>query len=278
MQEKKRGRGRSRWLLPAALVLAGAAWFENFTLSTSTVTAVCAALPEAFSGLRIVQISDLHGRRFDAQSRYLLELVRLQSPDLIALTGDLADEFTDFSMLPPLLEGLTALAPTFYVTGNHEWVLSHEKRRELFSLLDAAGVVRLQNEYRLLEKGGDSIILAGVDDPNGPYDQKRPAQLVREIRQEQGKDAYILMLSHRNDELPLWAHHGHGGIVRLPFVGAVFGTHLDLFPDYTAGLYQKGQTSMIVSRGLGGSRKLPLRIGNRPEIVTVVLKAESGKI
>ena len=203
MQEKKRGRGRSRWLLPAALVLAGAAWFENFTLSTSTVTAVCAALPEAFSGLRIVQISDLHGRRFDAQSRYLLELVRLQSPDLIALTGDLADEFTDFSMLPPLLEGLTALAPTFYVTGNHEWVLSREKRRELFSLLDAAGVVRLQNEYRLLEKGGDSIVLAGVDDPNGPYDQKRPAQLVREIRQEQGKDAYILMLSHRNDELPL---------------------------------------------------------------------------
>ena len=208
MQEKKRGRGRSRWLLPAALVLAGAAWFENFTLSTSTVTAVCAALPEAFSGLRIVQISDLHGRRFDAQSRYLLELVRLQSPDLIALTGDLADEFTDFSMLPPLLEGLTALAPTFYVTGNHEWVLSREKRRELFSLLDAAGVVRLQNEYRLLEKGGDSIVLAGVDDPNGPYDQKRPAQLVREIRQEQGKDAYILMLSHRNDELELWANMG----------------------------------------------------------------------
>ena len=251
MQEKKRGRTHSRWLLPAALVLAGAAWFENFTLSTSTVTAACAALPEAFSGLRIVQISDLHGRRFDAESRYLLELVRLQSPDLIALTGDLADEFTDFSML------------------------------------DAAGVVRLQNEYRLLKKGQASIVLAGVDDPNGPYDQKRPAQLVREIRQSRGRDAYILMLSHRNDELDLWANmgvqtvlcgHGHGGIVRLPFVGAVFGTHLDLFPDYTAGLYRKGQTSMIVSRGLGGSRKLPLRIGNRPEIVTVILKAESGKV
>ena len=84
-----------------------------------------------------MQISDLHGRRFDAESRYLLELVRLQSPDLIALTGDLADEFTDFSMLPPLLEGLAALAPTFYVTGNHEWVLSREKRAALFSMLDA---------------------------------------------------------------------------------------------------------------------------------------------
>ena len=55
-----------RWLLPAALVLAGAAWFENFTLSSSTVEVRSAALPAAFSGLRVVQISDLHGRRFDA--------------------------------------------------------------------------------------------------------------------------------------------------------------------------------------------------------------------
>lgn len=124
----------------------------------------------------------------------------------------------------------------------------------------------------------------GRGDPNGPYDQKRPAQLVREIRQQYGKDAYILMLSHRNDELPLWAHmgvqtvlcgHGHGGIVRLPGIGAVFGTHMDLFPDYTAGLYEKDGTAMVVSRGLGGSRKLPLRIGNRPEVVTVVLRTEN---
>ena len=69
--------------------------------------------------------------------------------------------------------------------------------------------------------------------------------------------------------------HGHGGIVRLPGIGAVFGTHMDLFPDYTAGLYEKDGTAMVVSRGLGGSRKLPLRIGNRPEVVTVVLRTET---
>ena len=57
MQEKKRGRTHSRWLLPAALVLAGAAWFENFTLSTSTVTAACAALPEAASGCAFCPVS-----------------------------------------------------------------------------------------------------------------------------------------------------------------------------------------------------------------------------
>lgn len=287
MAKEKQGKTRRGWLLPAAMLLLGAAWFENFTLSSSTVRARSAALPAAFAGLRVVQISDLHGRRFDAQSRYLLDMVQLASPDIIAITGDLADEYTDFSMLPALLRGLTALAPTFYVTGNHEWVLSREKRGVLFELLEQSGVIRLENSYRYLSRGGERIIVAGVDDPNGPYDQKRPAQLVREIRSACGKDAYILMLSHRNDELDGWAHmgvqtvlcgHAHGGIVRLPGLGAVFGTHLDLFPDYTAGLYRKGQTSMVVSRGLGGSRKLPLRIGNRPEIVTVILEQESGNI
>ena len=205
MAERQNAKKRHKWLLPAAVLLAGAAWFENFTLSSSTFHVKSRALPAAFAGLRVVQISDLHGRRFDADSRYLLELVQRKSPDLIALTGDLADEFTDLSMLPPLLRGLTALAPTFYVTGNHEWVLSREKRQKLFALLDDAGVIRLPNDYRRLEKGGASIVVAGVDDRNGPYDQKRPAQLVREIRAACGRDAYILMLSHRNDELDGWA-------------------------------------------------------------------------
>lgn len=287
MQSRHKSAKRARWVLPAAMLLAGAAWFENFTLSSTVLTARSAALPEAFRGLRIVQLSDLHGRAFDAGSQYLLAHVRLAEPDLIALTGDLVDEYTDFSMLPPLLKGLTALAPTFYVTGNHEWVLSRKKRQALFQLLEEAGVVRLQNDYRLLWRAEESIVIAGVDDPNGPSDQKRPAQLVREIRAAQGKDAYILMLSHRNDELALWANmgvqtvlcgHGHGGVVRLPLIGAVFGTHLDLFPSYTAGVYTQRATSMIVSRGLGGSRKLPLRIGNRPEIVTVLLDTEDGNV
>ena len=283
---KKHGKKRA-WLAALAILallgagLAFAVW-DSSEHPEITEYRVCSdKCPDSFDGFKIIQLSDLHGADFGGR---LAEELRRQDPDIIALTGDLADEFTDVSMLPPLLEGLTALAPAFYVTGNHEWVLSREKRQALFDLLDAAGVIRLPNECRLLEKGGASIVLAGVDDPNGPYDQKRPAQLVREIRQQYGKDAYILMLSHRNDELPLWAHmgvqtvlcgHGHGGIVRLPGIGAVFGTHMDLFPDYTAGLYEKDGTAMVVSRGLGGSRKLPLRIGNRPEVVTVVLRTEN---
>ena len=66
--------------------------------------------------------------------------------------------------------------------------------------------------------------------------------------------------------------YAHGGVVRLPFVGAIFGTHYEFFPDYTAGLYRLGRTSLVVSRGLGGSRRIPVRIGNRPEIPVITLR------
>ena len=54
---------------------------------------------------------------------------------------------------------------------------------------------------------------------------------------------------------------------------AVFGTHYEFFPDYTAGLYTMGKTTLAVSRGLGGSRRIPIRIANQPEIPVITLRA-----
>ena len=211
--------------------------------------------------MRIVQISDLHGKRFGKDDARLLRAVRQARPDLIALTGDFADELTELSALEPLLEGLTALAPVFYVTGNHEWVMDGAQRRELFALLDGCGVVRLRNSWRVLKSGGCRIVLAGVDDPNGPADQKTPEALVAEIRAAEGGDAVL-------------AGHAHGGIVRLPGIGPVFGTHYEFFPEFTSGLYTQDGTQLLVSRGLGASHRLPLRIGNPPELPVLILRAE----
>ena len=147
-------------------------------------------------------------------------------------------------------------------------------------MLERAGAVRLENSYRVLTNGGARMVVAGVDDPNGPADQKTPAELVREIREKEGEDIYILMLAHRNDQLSQWAElgvdavlagHAHGGIVRLPLLGPVFGTHYEFFPEYTAGVYTRGRTQLVVSRGLGPSHRLPLRIANPPEVPVVTL-------
>lgn len=65
--------------------------------------------------------------------------------------------------------------------------------------------------------------------------------------------------------------HAHGGQVRLPLIGALYAPGQGFFPDYTAGLYEVGDTQMIVSRGLGNSL-IPLRFNNRPELVLAVLR------
>ena len=262
------------------LAAAGFCYLDNCTVQTTFRTLRCATLPEAFSGLRIVQISDLHGRVFGKEHAALLSAVRAAKPDFIAITGDLADEDTALPSLRPLLAGLTALAPVYYVTGNHEWVISRAVRQTLCDLLDGYGVIRLENDYRVLERDGQRLVIAGVDDPNGPADQKTAPELIREIRSAYGEDVFILALCHRNDQLPLWAGldvpvvlagHAHGGIVRLPGFGGVFGTHYEFFPGDDAGLYVQDGTQLYVSRGLGPSRRLPIRVCNAPELPVLTL-------
>lgn len=277
--KKRRGCLHSFFVfLLVAAILAGFWYFENNVIQPETLTVASDRLPASFSGLRVVELSDVHGKEFGQNSEKLLEAVRQAEPDLIAIDGDLADEYTDLTMLRPLAEGLAAIAPTYYVTGNHEWVM--DDLGVMLEILKDAGVTVLRNEFVRLEKGGESIVLAGADDPNGPYDQKTPQQLVTEIRAACGTDAYILMLYHRNDRLDLWAElgvdtvltgHGHGGVIRLPYYGGLIGVDRDFFPDFSAGLYAQGSTTMVVSRGLGNSG-VPFRLFNRPHLPVVILE------
>lgn len=253
-------------------------YWQNFSIQTEEVAVASPALPRAFDGLRIAEIADLHGRQFGTDSAGLLHAVENAAPDLICINGDLFDENTDLSMLTPLLRGLVSIAPTFYVTGNHEFQVA--RRNEIFAHMEQVGVRVLRNEYTLLTRGASSVVIAGVDDPCGAYDRKMPDELVAEIRAEVGQDAYILMLAHRNDTLSMWAElgvqlvltgHCHGGVVRLPFVGGVFGTEQQLFPAYDAGLFREGETALYVSRGMGYSR-VHLRLFNRPHLPVLILR------
>lgn len=281
-QRRPRPLRRAVWLLSAAALLAAFGLYENMTLRVSSYTLPSALLPAAFHGLRVVQLSDLHGAQFGADNRRLLDQVQQLEPDLIALTGDLADSRKDVEALPVFLKELVKIAPTFYVTGNHEWSMGKADRQALFDLLEESGVTRLRNDYQLLIRDGQALALAGVDDPNGPADQKKPGELVQEIRREL-PEGYVLMLAHRNDALPQWASlgvdtvltgHAHGGIWDLPGLGPIFGTHMDLLPDDAEGVYRQGKTVQVVSRGLGQSNKIPFRLGNRPEITLLILEQE----
>lgn len=265
-------------LVLTALLAAGFLLWGNCSLQTTETALVSPALPPAFDGLRIVELADLHGRVFGRGSRRLLAAVRRAEPDLICIDGDLFDEHTDLAMLPPLLRGLCAIAPVYYVTGNHEWRVPG--LRGILEQMRDCGVTVLQDDWRVLRRGEDALIVAGTDDPCGPAERKTPAELIADIRAEAGEAAFLLLLAHRNDQLPQWsalgvqavlAGHCHGGVVRLPFVGGLFGTDRRLFPAWDAGLYRQGETALYVSRGLGYTN-VHFRLFNRPEVAVIVLR------
>ena len=279
-----RRRKTAALLVLAALLAAGFLLWGNCSLQTTETALVSPALPPAFDGLRIVELADLHGRVFGRGSRRLLAAVRRAEPDLICIDGDLFDEHTDLAMLPPLLRGLCAIAPVYYVTGNHEWRVPG--LRGILAQMRACGVTVLQDDWRVLRRGEDALVLAGTDDPCGPAERKTPAELIADIRAEAGEAAFLLLLTHRNDQLPQWsalgvqavlAGHCHGGVVRLPFVGGLFGTDRRLFPAWDAGLYRQGETALYVSRGLGYTN-VHFRLFNRPEVAVIVLRRGSPAI
>ena len=287
MTKKRRPRRRSRRLLKLLVLLALCAlflWWSNHALQTQRFTYASPRLPEGFDGCVIVQLSDLHGAYFGEDNQELLSRVREAGPDYIFLTGDLLDQYrkTPHSYAAALGGALADIAPTYFITGNHEWALPGG--RALKRELEEAGVAVLSNEYVLLERSGDRVLLAGIDDPNGFADQKTPEELAQEVREAWG-DGFWLLLAHRNNYFEkqysllgadlVISGHGHGGLIRLPFTDGLVSAERRLFPSYTAGFYTANGSDVFVSRGLGNSGPT-LRLFNRPEVVVLTLEREKA--
>ena len=287
MARRHRGHPLRRVLLFLIFILFCVGFFHwsNHSLQVQRFTFTSPRLPAGFDGCVIVQLSDLHGALFGEDNRDLLKVVAKNRPDYIFLTGDLLDQYraTPHSYAVSLGGALADIAPTYFVTGNHEWALGSKTVKELKALLGESGVTVLSNRWEAVERNGDRLALAGVDDPNGYADQTTPEELYAWI-QEDSPGLFTLLLAHRNDRFPQYAAagygfvlsgHGHGGIVRLPFLGGLIGTNRRLFPQWTSGLYAQGDSVLFVSRGLGNNT-VPFqgfRIFNRPELAVVTLKS-----
>ncbi len=265
-------------LLILAVLLGIAVWDSQTRLVTDEFTVGNSLLPDAFEGFRIVHLSDLHATSFGEGNEKLLSAVRDAAPDIICVTGDMVDgprsEQEDY--VRTLMTGLTAIAPVYFVSGNHEWAAGWA--RELFDLLGELGVTVLRNRFLTLERDGARIVLAGVDDPNGLRDQKTPEEVMEDIGETYPGD-FVVMLAHRDTELETWSRlgtdlvlcgHAHGGLIRLPFTDGLVAPGQGWFPTWTAGVYEDGGTQMLVSRGFAGSHGCP-RLFNNPEIVVAVL-------
>ena len=276
-----------RWLLVLA-ALALFVYWGNTDIKTDAVTYTSSALPAAFDGLRIVQLSDLHNREFGQNNAELYKAVENAAPDVIFLTGDLVDEYAAEPVPYARSVGaaLSAIAPTYYVTGNHEWAHGNAVVEEIKAALREAGVTVLSNEFVPLERDGDAILIAGIDDPNGYAAQKTPDGLAEEIYSAYD-DPFWLLLAHRNNLFNgrycrlgadlTFSGHAHGGIWRLPFTDGLVDTNLHFLPSFTSGFYRCTDedcegAEVFVSRGLGNSPRWAFRLFNRPQVAVITLK------
>lgn len=228
--------------------------------------------PPSLSGFKIVQLSDVHlGPYFSlGKLEQVLEKVRREKPDLLAITGDLVD---DLSLLKPAFERLGELSReipngAYFCWGNHEYFRDISQVR---AALKNSPIRLLENSNVLIAKDERPIYLMGVDYPWAKDARERQAicrQYFTEARQGIPDGALTVLLAHHPDfitegfnaGIPLTlTGHTHGGQV------ALFGqTLLPISYQYMRGMYSNGSCRGYVSTGTG--HWFPFRFGCPAEI------------
>lgn len=252
-------------------------FWQNNDLMVSEYNFKSEKVSVSFENLKIVQISDLHNKKFGNHQKRLIDILKKSEPDIIVITGDLVDsKKTDISTALELAKEVVKIAPVYYVTGNHEKWLEEETYEKLINGLESYGVIVLYNQSVEIKSENDFFYLIGLDENNLTDDT------LELLEKEMSPDSLKLLLAHEPQEIEgysnanvdlVFSGHAHGGQFRLPIVGGIVAPNQGFFPEYTSGMYQYDNTTMVVSRGLGNS-VIPIRIGNRPEIVITNLKSE----
>lgn len=253
----------------------------NLSVETSHFTVTSKDLPEAFDNFSIAHISDLHHAEYGKNNKKLIDILKAENPNMIAITGDLIDSnHTNLEAALSFAQQAVKIAPCYFVTGNHEaWIGSQYE--ELKTSLENAGVTVFQDEAIELNYGDECIQLIGLNDPDFSERDSFLSESILEAKLSQINisNGFTILLSHRPEYFNIYQNnnidlvlsgHTHGGQFRLPFLGGVIAPGQGLFPKYDAGAYTENGTTMIVSRGIGNSI-IPVRINNPPEIVLIEL-------
>ncbi|MDQ3007456.1 MAG: metallophosphoesterase [Chloroflexota bacterium] len=238
-------------------------------------------LSRAFSGLRLVQISDIHMGSWMNLERFqkVVNLVLAQKPDLLVITGDFlfGHNFNEASKgdlkdLITVLSPLAATLPSFAVLGNHDYWTNSEAVREM---LRASQITELTNTVFTLTRRGENLHLCGVDDV-----WEGNVQLENVLSQLPDDGAAIL-LAHEPDFADTSAAtgrfdlqvsgHSHGGQVVIPYYGPPI---LPLLGEkYPSGLYKVGEMFQYTNRGVG-TGALAVRFNCPPEITLFILDGQ----
>ncbi len=272
------GKGRIRaalcLLLAAALLVPAGRYLFSEELETTFYHLYSPKVPGGAS-LRVVVLSDLHNRTYGPDNEELIGRIAALAPDLIAVAGDMVNgDDEDCSVLLKLCAGLVEVAPVYLSPGNHENHLMYEKGIPLEQQLTELGVHVLVNRAEEVEIHRIPLLIGGLNTAPEGY-QTYGADFFREYEQSSRfklliahyPSLYYQELAEGRVDLGICGHF-HGGQARLPLIGGLYHGDTGLFPKYSGGMYRLPQSTILVSRGMGGHNRLG-RFNNRPELAVI---------
>ncbi len=236
-------------------------------------------LPDAFAGMKIVQISDFHFQEY-TEAAFVDAIVRkvnAVAPDLVVLTGD----FVSANPLPRHFSvglghhcaehlGRITCPLRYAILGNHDCLVGSHA---ITDALHTHGIPVLGNSFVPLERNGQRIWLAGIKDVL----EDKP-DLGAALPPRRSEHEPVILLAHEPDfadhavgrrvDLVL-SGHTHGGQILLPLLPPLFLP--DMGTKYVHGLFQLGDgMQLYVNRGIGAVT-LPFRFRCQPEMTVITL-------
>lgn len=238
---------------------------------------------------KFVLLSDLHNKSYGKDHERLIDKIDSISPDVVLVAGDMltAERGQDFDAALSLMRQLAPKYKIYYGMGNHEHRLQLCPEQygtvydDYVTRLSEMGIRPLINEHTYLPEYNVAVCGAQIDKCYFKKFRKYPMdeQYLPKILGQPRENACQILIAHTPqyfEEYAAWgadvvvSGHVHGGIVRLPFFGGVLSPNMTLFPKYDGGEYVRGETTMVLSRGLG-THTIPVRVFNPGELVVITM-------
>lgn len=260
---------------------------DQYLIMTPNYNVKSKSIDKSFN---IAIITDLHSMNFGGNNQVVVDIIKKESPDMIAVVGDIIDEYSNnITNALNIMTKLPQIAPTYYVVGNHDYKC--EQYSEFSNKIKENGVVELTDEISYINIKGNKVAILGlVKYSSGEYENKTYTNLMKNFCEN---DYYKILLCHY-PEFTNWffaqdkyyeydfdlmlSGHTHGGLIRLPIIGGLYAPNQGFLPKYSKGLYyidegNKNPYHMFISGGLGQDKRF-FRVNNFPEVAIITVTPE----
>lgn len=235
-----------------------------------------------------IYLSDLHDKTYGSHNERLIRALDGIDAEFCLLGGDMVTSHKgeDYTPAVELITYLNNRMPVVYSEGNHEQKLKDNPKyygpifENYTKELDKIGISILYNEKVTIED--IDIYSLSLERPFFKRDDLsfQNEYITHLLGQDADPERFSILLAHTPkyaEAYAKWPHdltlsgHYHGGMFRIPGIGAIISPSFELFPDYDGGEFDVNGQKLIVGRGLG-AHTIPFRLFNPGEIVVIHVK------